>query len=211
MATLGNRIALYRKQNNYTQEELASKLNVSSQAVSKWENDLSIPDISLLIDLANLFNVTLDTLVKGDNAPTTYYVPEKQRKSVDELVLRINVLSSDGDKVKVNLPILDTLVKGDNAPTTYYVPEKQRKSVDELVLRINVLSSDGDKVKVNLPIAAVKLLLASSLPFMASKNGEDIMKNIDFEYIFQLVDKGVFGTLVELESEDGDLITISVE
>ena len=57
MATLGNRIALYRKQNNYTQEELASKLNVSSQAVSKWENDLSIPDISLLIDLANLFNV----------------------------------------------------------------------------------------------------------------------------------------------------------
>lgn len=164
MATLGNRIALYRKQNNYTQEELASKLNVSSQAVSKWENDLSIPDISLLIDLANLFNVTLDTLVKGDNAPTTYYVPEKQRKSVDELVLRINVLSSD-----------------------------------------------GDKVKVNLPIAAVKLLLASSLPFMASKNGEDIMKNIDFEYIFQLVDKGVFGTLVEVESEDGDLITISVE
>ena len=80
-----------------------------------------------------------------------------------------------------------------------------------MVLRINVLSSDGDKVKVNLPIAAVKLLLASSLPFMASKNGEDIMKNIDFEYIFQLVDKGVFGTLVELESEDGDLITISVE
>ena len=77
MATLGNRIALYRKQNNFTQEELASKLNVSSQAVSKWENDLSIPDISLLIDLANLFNVTLDTLVKGDNAPTTYYVPEK--------------------------------------------------------------------------------------------------------------------------------------
>lgn len=164
MATSGNRITLYRKQNNYTQEELASKLNVSSQAVSKWENDLSIPDISLLIDLANLFNVTLDTLVKGDNAPTTYYVPEKQRKPVDELVLRINVLSSD-----------------------------------------------GDKVKVNLPIAAVKLLLASSLPFMASKNGEDIMKNIDFEYIFQLVDKGVFGTLVELESEDGDLITISVE
>lgn len=164
MATLGNRIALYRKQNNYTQEELASKLNVSSQAVSKWENDLSIPDISLLIDLANLFNVTLDTLVKGDNAPTTYYVPEKQRKPIDELVLRINVLSSD-----------------------------------------------GDKVKVNLPIAAVKLLLASSLPFMTSKNGEDLMKNIDFDYIFQLVDKGVIGTLVEVESEDGDLITISVE
>lgn len=164
MATLGNRIALYRKQNNYTQEELASKLNVSSQAVSKWENDLSIPDISLLIDLANLYNVTLDILVKGDNAPTTYYVPEKQRKPVDELVLRINVLSSN-----------------------------------------------GDKVKVNLPIAAVKLLLASSLPLMTSKNGEDLMKNIDFEYIFQLVDKGVFGTLVEVESEDGDLITISVE
>ncbi|WP_273399142.1 helix-turn-helix domain-containing protein, partial [Traorella massiliensis] len=47
MKTLGTKIAEYRKLKKMTQEELASKLNVSSQAVSKWENDLSIPDLPI--------------------------------------------------------------------------------------------------------------------------------------------------------------------
>ena len=60
MKTLGTKIAEYRKLKKMTQEELASKLNVSSQAVSKWENDLSIPDLQILIELSDIFNVSLD-------------------------------------------------------------------------------------------------------------------------------------------------------
>ena len=45
MKTLGKKINEYRKLAGYTQEELAEKVNVSSQAVSKWENDLSVPDL----------------------------------------------------------------------------------------------------------------------------------------------------------------------
>lgn len=48
METMGNRISKYRKARGMTQEELAGKLGVSSQAVSKWETDTFCPDISLL-------------------------------------------------------------------------------------------------------------------------------------------------------------------
>ena len=52
--TNGNRISKYRKEKGMTQEELAGKLGVSSQAVSKWENDASCPDISLLPELCRI-------------------------------------------------------------------------------------------------------------------------------------------------------------
>ena len=58
--TIGNRIYKYRREKGFTQEELAEKLGVSSQAVSKWENDASCPDISLLPQLCSLFGITTD-------------------------------------------------------------------------------------------------------------------------------------------------------
>ena len=58
--TLGSRITELRRKKNMTQEELAAELGVTPQAVSKWENDLSCPDITLLPQLARLFGVTTD-------------------------------------------------------------------------------------------------------------------------------------------------------
>ena len=54
--TLGQRIARLRKEKKLTQEDLAKKFNVTTQAISKWENDLSAPDISILKELANRRN-----------------------------------------------------------------------------------------------------------------------------------------------------------
>ncbi len=62
---IGNIIKTLRKQHNMTQDELAEKLNISSQAVSKWENGRNMPDITLLLDIADCFNVTVDELLKG--------------------------------------------------------------------------------------------------------------------------------------------------
>lgn len=55
-------IARLRKQKGITQEELANSLGVTNQAVSKWESAQCCPDISLLLDIADYFGVTLDTL-----------------------------------------------------------------------------------------------------------------------------------------------------
>lgn len=60
---LGKTITEKRKLKGMTQEELAAKLGVSPQAVSKWENNLSCPDITLLPEIAKLFNISVDTLL----------------------------------------------------------------------------------------------------------------------------------------------------
>ncbi len=60
--SLGNRIAYYRRLNAMTQEELAFRLNISSQAVSKWEQQLSSPDIMLLPVIAEVFDISIDEL-----------------------------------------------------------------------------------------------------------------------------------------------------
>ncbi len=61
--TLGKRIAQLRKEKGLTQEQLAEKVGVSAQAVSKWENDISCPDITLLPLLADILGVTVDELL----------------------------------------------------------------------------------------------------------------------------------------------------
>ena len=106
--TIGNRISKHRKEKGLTQEELAEKLGVSSQAVSKWENDQSCPDISLLPILCRIFGISTDELLTGSNDEVRM-LPADQRKSLDELILRVRVNSAAGDKVKVNLPM--SLVK----------------------------------------------------------------------------------------------------
>ena len=105
--TLGTRIAALRKEKGLTQEELAEKLGVSSQAVSKWENDLSCPDIMLLPSLAKIFDTTVDELLSGkkEERPEARLFLPSERKSFDELMLRIKVDSRDGERVRVNLPL----------------------------------------------------------------------------------------------------------
>ena len=104
--TLGNRIAQYRRENNLTQEDLAGMFNLSAQAVSKWENDQTCPDISLLPQLADMLGVTVDELLTGKSAaPETRLVPVEERKDINDMMLRLVVDSADGDKVRMNLPI----------------------------------------------------------------------------------------------------------
>ena len=78
--SIGNRISKYRKEKGMTQEELAAKLGVSSQAVSKWENDASCPDISLLPRLCRILGISTDELLTGERNEVKM-VPAEQRKS----------------------------------------------------------------------------------------------------------------------------------
>ena len=60
--SIGKKIAYYRRLNALTQEELANLLNVSTQAVSKWEQQLTSPDIMLLPEIAKVLDVSIDEL-----------------------------------------------------------------------------------------------------------------------------------------------------
>ena len=105
--TLGKRIAALRREKELTQDALAEVLGVSPQAVSKWENDQTCPDISLLPKLAQELGVSVDELLSGkqETAPLVQVLPESQRKDISAMMLRIVVDSHDGDKVRVNLPM----------------------------------------------------------------------------------------------------------
>lgn len=62
---IANRLLQYRKENGFSQEELAERIGVSRQAVSKWERSEASPDTDNLIALARLYGVTLDELING--------------------------------------------------------------------------------------------------------------------------------------------------
>ena len=64
--TIGEKIKALRQKNNVTQEKLAEYLNISYQSVSKWENNNAMPDISLVVPLANFFGVSTDELFDRD-------------------------------------------------------------------------------------------------------------------------------------------------
>ena len=111
MSTLGHNIAYLRKIKGITQENLAEMLQVSAQAVSKWENNISCPDILLLKPIANLFGVTVDQLLSAEEPKNLKNI------QVANKILRIDFIDSQ-DNISLNIPLenLDELSKTEKAP-----------------------------------------------------------------------------------------------
>ena len=108
-----NRLLQYRKKMNLSQEELAAKIGVSRQAVSKWERAEASPDTDNLILLADIYGVSLDELLKGEKeteSETQSEEPENNPdsdttyKKSDKVSFKhgIHVDSKDGDSVHLN-------------------------------------------------------------------------------------------------------------
>lgn len=166
--TLGERISEKRKAKGLKQDELAEMLGVSAQAVSKWENDISCPDIMSLPLLSKKLGCTVDELLTG-------------KEELEDVMM---------------------------------LPEGERKDFNKLVLRIYVDSADGDKVRMNLPLPLVKILIQSGSSISSVNIGNvgnlDNL-NIDWNGLVSLVEQGIVGKLVEVESSDGDTVVIVVE
>ena len=88
--TLGEKIQALRNQHGLSQEQLAEKITVSRQAVSKWELDQSTPDLEYIIQLSEIFGVSIDSLVKQEqdctsdsSAPdNTAETPKREEKGI---------------------------------------------------------------------------------------------------------------------------------
>lgn len=103
--TFGQRFTKLRKEKGLTQEDIANRVNISAQAVSKWENDISMPDITVLILLADIFDISLDELLGRNNKQVVKLINEDNKKDINKMVLRMKVFTTDGDKININLPI----------------------------------------------------------------------------------------------------------
>ncbi len=156
MSTLGSRLLELRKQKGFTQEQLAEKLNVTNQSVSKWEKDINAPDITLLVELADLLETSVDYLLgRGGNKP----VVTTTQKNIDQLVFKIRILSANKDKVNINLPlgIVRLLAKDGelemlkdkkiDIDVTQLIALAEQGIVGELV---DIESAGGDTVKITV-------------------------------------------------------------
>ncbi len=103
--TLGGRIAEKRKLCGYTQETFAELLDVTPQAVSKWENDISCPDIQLLPKVAEILGITVDELLTGKKVSVADE-PQKSEKVTDTSKLKfiIRVEKPEQKPVVVSFP-----------------------------------------------------------------------------------------------------------
>ena len=159
---LGLTISKLRKEKGMTQEELAEKVNVSAQAVSKWENDISMPDISVLPVLAEIFDVTIDELLGREKVSKVEILEEEKRKDINKMFL----------KIKVN--------------------------------------AEGNKVNINLPLAIVKICIDSGLD-IPQVSGNINLSSINFKEIYKMIENGVIGELVSIETDEGATVSITVE
>ena len=67
MNNFGEKLKMLREQTDITQEEVSQKLNVTRQSVSNWENNKNYPDLTTLVTLSQLYNISLDDLLKDEN------------------------------------------------------------------------------------------------------------------------------------------------
>ena len=123
-----NRLMQYRKKAGLSQEELADKLGVSRQAVSKWECAESSPDTDNLIALSKIYGVSLDELI-NDNPK------EKEEKKKDGL----NVHLKDSEGTEVNITGLGIHVKDDEGNEVHVDGDG-----------VEVVDGDGSKFKVHM-------------------------------------------------------------
>ena len=79
---LADKIIQLRKKNGWSQEELAEQMNVSRQAVCKWEGAQSIPDINKLIQLSKIFNVSIDYLLKDELEEVEYNLASSAEEQI---------------------------------------------------------------------------------------------------------------------------------
>ena len=91
MNTIGQNIAYFRKQKNMTQEELAEKIGVTAQAISKWENESGMPDLSQIVPLAHVFGVSTDTLLGTGDIKKNEDVSEILRRAQSKLTFPLTI------------------------------------------------------------------------------------------------------------------------
>ena len=160
MESFGTRLADLRREHNLTQNDIADRLNISAQAVSKWENDLTSPDIDTLLKLSDIFNITVDELL-GKKKQEPIYLPTEERKDINKMVLRITVDSNEGDKVRVNLPMAAVKIFLNNDSVKLFSGNKALENIDfnqiyTLVEQdiigelVSVDSADGEHVRITV-------------------------------------------------------------
>ena len=232
--TLGRRIARLRLARTATQERLAKELNVSPQAVSKWENDINYPDISLLPDLARFLGVSVDELLSGASASTQESASAQESVSAQESAAEVVSVASDEpaeiveeSTEQVNQGIatqssgfsfgklfgksMIKVEKNDEADGSKKKGVRLGNGSAKHGLHVYVVSDDGDVVDMCVPLGLAKFVLNSGIQVSGSylnQETQEQLSNINLDALMDAAKTGESGTLVDITSADGDVVKI---
>ncbi len=231
--TLGRRIARLRLARTATQERLAKELNVSPQAVSKWENDINYPDISLLPDLARFLGVSVDELLSGASASAQESVAAQEstaEKSTAEVVSvaadepaeiveepteqdnqGIAAQSSGFSFGKLFGKSMIKVEKNDEADGSKKKGVRLGNGSVKHGLHVYIVSDDGDVVDMCVPLGLAKFVLNSGIQVSGSylnQETQEQLSNINLDALMDAAKTGESGTLVDITSADGDVVKI---
>mgnify|MGYP001740767701 FL=1 len=232
--TLGRRIARLRLARTATQERLAKELNVSPQAVSKWENDINYPDISLLPDLARFLGVSVDELLSGASASAQESVAAQESAAARERAAEavpvvvdepaeiveepteqdnqgIAVQSSGFSFGKLFGKSMVKVEKNDEADGSKKKGVRLGNGSVKHGLHLYVVSDDGDVVDMCVPLGLAKFVLNSGIQVSGSylnQETQEQLSNINLDALMDAAKTGESGTLVDITSADGDVVKI---
>lgn len=170
---LGNQIKKFRKEISLSQDMLAEKLYVSRQTISNWENDKSYPDVKSLILLSEVFQTTIDNLIKGDVEIMKEQVNAEDRKEFQKIgqvygILLLTMIITPIPLIRF-LKITGAVIWVAIMLVTIYtafVVEKKKKKYDIQTYREIIAFSEGkrldeiDKIKEEAKKPYQKILLS---------------------------------------------------
>lgn len=226
--TLGRRIARLRLAKTATQERLAKELNVSPQAVSKWENDINYPDISLLPDLARFLGVSVDELLSGASASAQESVAAQESTAavvsvaadepaeiVEEPVEQDNqgiaTQSSGFSFGKLFGKSMVKVEKNDEADGSKKKGVRLGNGSAKHGLHVYIVSDDGDVVDMCVPLGLAKFVLNSGIQVSGNylnQETQEQLSNINLDALMDAAKTGESGTLVDITSADGNVVKI---
>ena len=232
--TLGRRIARLRLARTATQERLAKELNVSPQAVSKWENDINYPDISLLPDLARFLGVSVDELLSGASASAQESVAAQESATAQESAAEVVSVAADEPAEIVEEPTeqdnqgiatqssgfsfgklfgksMVKVEKNDEADDNKKKGVRLGNGSAKHGLHVYVVSDDGDVVDMCVPLGLAKFVLNSGIQVSGSylnQETQEQLSNINLDALIYAAKTGESGTLVDITSADGDVVKI---
>ena len=232
--TLGRRIARLRLAKTATQERLAKELNVSPQAVSKWENDINYPDISLLPDLARFLGVSVDELLSGASASAQETAAAQENAAVRESAAEVVSVAADEPAEIVEEPTeqdnqgiatqssgfsfgklfgksMVKVEKNDEADGSKKKGVRLGNGSAKHGLHVYVVSDDGDVVDMCVPLGLAKFVLNSGIQVSGSylnQETQEQLSNINLDALMDAAKTGESGTLVDITSADGDVVKI---
>ena len=231
--TLGRRIARLRLARTATQERLAKELNVSPQAVSKWENDINYPDISLLPDLARFLGVSVDELLSGASA-SAQESSAAQESAAEKSAAEVVAVAADEPAEIVEEPTeqdnqgittqssgfsfgklfgksMVKVEKNDEADGSKKKGVRLGNGSAKHGLHVYVVSDDGDVVDMCVPLGLAKFVLNSGIQVSGSylnQETQEQLSNINLDALMDAAKTGESGTLVDITSADGDVVKI---